>query len=86
MTDCEKRAKEKPFWKHIIEKHEGRMEIDKFEHFEMVQTGVFFKYQRRKANDGVRISHLDPGTRMNSRDAFRQGTNIMMRAMRGVGV
>ena len=55
-------------------------------HFEMVQTGVFFKPQRRKANEGVRISHLDPETRMNSRDEFRQGTNIMMRAMRGVGV
>ena len=40
----------------------------------------------RKANEGVRISHLDPETRMNSRDEFRQGTNIMMRAMRGVGV
>ena len=52
----------------------------------MVQTGVFFKPQRRKANEGVRISHLDPETRMNSRDEFRQGTNIMMRAMRGVGV
>ena len=55
-------------------------------HFEMVQTGVFFKPQRRKANEGVRISHLDPETRMNSGDEFRQGTNIMMRAMRGVGV
>ena len=86
MTDCEKKAKEKPLWKHIIEKHEGRMEIDIFEHFEMIQTGVFFKPQRRKANEGVRISHLDPETRMNSRDEFRQGTNIMMRAMRGVGV
>ena len=62
------------------------MEIDLFEHFEMIQTGVFFKPQRRKANEGVRISHLDPETRMNSRDEFRQGTNIMMRAMRGVGV
>ena len=86
MTDCEKKAKEKPLWKHIIEKHEGRMEIDTFEHFEMIQTGVFFKPQRRKANEGVRISHLDPETRMNSRDEFRQGTNITMRAMRGVGV
>ena len=76
----------KPLWKHIIEKHEGRMEINIFEHFEMIQTGIFFKPQRRKANEGVRISHLDPETRMNSRDEFRQGTNIMMRAMRGVGV
>ena len=38
------------------------------------------------SKSGVRISHLDPETRMNSRDEFRQGTNIMMRAMRGVGV
>ena len=86
LTDWEKRAKEKPLWKHIIEKHDGTMEIDTFDHFEMVQTGVFFKPQRRKANEGVRISHLDPETRMNSGDEFRQGTNIMMRAMRGVGV
>ena len=51
LTDCEKRAKEKPLWKHIIEKHDGTMEIDTFDHFEMVQTGVFFKPQRRKANE-----------------------------------
>ena len=42
--------------------------------------------QRRKANEGVRISHLNPDTRMNSKDEFRQGTNISMRATRGVGV
>ena len=86
LADCEKKAKEKPLWKHIVEKHGGRMEGEIFEHFEMIQTGIFFKPQRRKANEGVRISHLDPGTRMNSRDEFRQGTNITMRAMRGVGV
>ena len=86
LADCEKKAKEKPLWKHILEKHGGRMEGEIFEHFEMIQTGVFFKPQRRKANKGVRISHLDPETRMNSGDEFRQGTNIMMRAMRGVGV
>ena len=79
-----KKAKEKPLWKHILEKHDGRMKGEIFEHFEMIQTGVFFKTQRRKANEGGRISHLDPETRMNSRD--EQGTNITMRAMRGVGV
>ena len=62
------------------------MEIDIFEPFEMIQTGVFFKPQRRKANEGVRMSHLNPETRMNSRDEFRQGTNITMRVIRGVGV
>ena len=51
LADCEKKTKEKPLWKHILEKHEGRMEGEIFEHFEMIQTGVFFKPQRRKAND-----------------------------------
>ena len=56
--------------------HDGRMKGEIFEHFEMIQTGTLFKPQRRKANEGVRISHLDPEPRMNSRDEFRQGTNI----------
>ena len=86
LTDCEKKAAEKPLWKHIVEKHGGRMEVEIFEHFKMTQTGIFFKPQRRKADEGVRISHLNPDTRMNSRDEFRQGTNIIMRPMRGVGV
>ena len=51
----------------------------------MKRLQVFFKPQRRKANEGVRIANLDPDTRMNSRDEFRQGTNIFLRAVRGVG-
>ena len=62
------------------------MNITTFEHFSMAKTGVFFKPQRRKANEGVRISNLNPETRMNSKDEFRQGTNITMRPVRGVGV
>ena len=64
----------------------GIMEVEIFEHYKMTQVGIFFKPQRRKANEGARISNLNPDTRMNSRDEFRQGTNITMRAMRGVGV
>ena len=86
ITDCDKKVAEKPLWKHIQEKHGGRMEVGIFEHFKMTQTGIFFKPQRRKADEGVRISHLNPDTRMNSKDEFRQGTNITMRPMRGVGV
>ena len=86
IVDREKRAAEKPLWKHIKEKHNSTMEADIFEHFKMTQTGIFFKPQKRKANEGVRISHLNPDTRMNSKDEFRQGTNITMRAIRGVGV
>lgn len=89
IGDLEKRAAEKPLWKHKIqEKHNSAMEADIFEHehFKMTQTGIFFKPQKRKANEGVRISHLNPDTRMNSKDEFRQGTNITMRAIRGVGV
>ena len=33
----------------------------------LIQTETFFKPQQRKANEGVRISHLDPETGMNSR-------------------
>ena len=39
----------------------------------------------RTRNEGVRIAHLDPNTRMNSKDEYRQGTNIMMQPVRGVG-
>ena len=81
IADCQKKAAEKPLWKHIQDKHQGRMEFQIFEHFKMTQTGIFFKPQRRKANEGVRISHLNPDTRMNSKDEFRQGTNISMRAL-----
>ena len=86
LSDLEKRVAEKPLWKHIQEKHQGRMEVTPFEHFEMSLKGTFLKPQRRKADEGVRISHLNPDTRMNSRDEFRQGTNIIMRAVRRLGV
>ena len=84
--DVERRAEDKPLWKHILEKHEGRMEQPVFAHFKMEPTQFFSKPQRRKANEGVRIANLDPETRMNSRDEFRQGTNIAMQAVRGLGV
>ena len=71
---------------HSREKHGGRMEVEVFEHFKMTLKGIFFKPQRRKADESVRISHLNRDTRMNSKDEFRQGTNITMRAIRGVGV
>ena len=53
IADCQKKAAEKPLWKHIQDKHQGRMEFQIFEHFKMTQTGIFFKPQRRKANEGV---------------------------------
>ena len=62
------------------------MGVPMFEHFSMKMVKVFRKPQRRKANEGVRISHLDPDTRMNSKEEFMQGTNIFMQPMRGVGV
>ena len=55
-----------------------------FEHFKMELTGTFSSAQRRKANEGVWIANLNPNTRMNSKDEFRQGTNIMMQPVRGV--
>ena len=85
VADAQRRAVDKPLWKHILDKHEGRLASPIFEHFTMSRTGVFVKPQRRKANEGVRISNLNPVTRMNSKDEFRQGTNITMRPVRGLG-
>ena len=63
MKDVERRAGDKPLWKHIEEKHAGRIDQPVFEHFKMELTQFFPKPQRRKANEGVRIAHLDPNTR-----------------------
>ena len=69
----------KPLWKHIVEKHQGDSQgLSMFSHFSMKLTSVFAKPQRRKANEGVRISNLDPDTKMTSKDEFLQGTNIFM--------
>ena len=38
------------------------MEVTPFEHFEMSIKGTFLKPQRRKADEGVRISNLNPDT------------------------
>ena len=61
------------------------MEVEMFELFRMELTGIFSSTQRRKANEKVRIAHLDPNIRMNSKDEFRQGTNIIMQPVRGIG-
>ena len=66
-----------------MEKHGGVMEITMFSHFTMKLIQFFSKPQRRKVNEGVRIFHLNPDTRMNSMDEFLQG---FMQPMRGLGV
>jgi hypothetical protein len=86
VQEVARKAADKPLWKHIIEKHGGRMEVPIFQHFKMCLVQHFSYPQRRKANEGVRIAHLNPDTRMNSKEEFRQGTNICMRPARGVGV
>lgn len=85
VYEVKKKIADKPLWKHIINKHEGNMIVPMFEHFKMKPVQFFRQPQRRKANEGVRIIHLDPETRMNSKDEFRQGTNICLRVERGVG-
>ena len=85
VQDWQRKAADKPLWKHVLEKHGGRAEAELFAHFKMTRLQVFQKPQRRKANEGVRIANLDPETRLNSRDEFRQGTNIFLRPVRGVG-
>ena len=86
VRDVEKKRTNKPLWKHIVEKHGGHMNLPMFSHFTMQLVQFFSKPQRRKANEGVRIVHLNPDTRMNSKDEFLQGTNIFMEPVRGVGV
>ena len=61
------------------------MEVPLFSHFTMMAVQFFRQPQRRKAHEGVRIVHLDHATRMNSKLEFRQGTNILLRVVRGVG-
>ena len=39
ITDCDKKVAEKPLWKHIKEKHGGRMEVGIFEHFGKILVG-----------------------------------------------
>ena len=85
VSDVENKRPNKPLWKHIVEKHNGIMQAPMFAHFSMTLDKTFRKPQRRKADEGVRISHLDPETRMNSKDEFLQGTNIFVQPMRGVG-
>ena len=86
VYEVEKKKDKRPLWKHILDKHNGVMEIPMFAHFKMSLVSYFVKPQRRKANEGVRIARLDPDTRMNSKDEFLQGTNIFMQPVRGVGV
>ena len=86
VREVAKKIADKPLWKHIIDKHEGNMIVLMFSHFKMRAVHFFRQPQRRKANEGVRIVHLDPATRMNSKLEFRQGTNICLRVVRGVGV
>ena len=87
MSTMWKRKEQRtPLWKHILEKHNGVMAIPIFSHFKMKLIQFFSKPQRRKANEGVRISHLDPDIRMNSKDEFLQGCNIFMQPVRGVGM
>ena len=60
MADVEKKRVNKPLWKHIVEKHNGIMSLPMFSHFKMELVQIFSKPQRRKAEEGVRIYHLDP--------------------------
>ena len=62
------------------------MSVPMFSHFKMEVVRFFSSAQRRKADEGVRIAHLDPDTRMNSKDEFLQGTNLFLIPVRGVGM
>ena len=57
-----------------------------YSHFKMELVKFFSSAKRRKADEGVRISHLDQDTRMNSKDEFMQGANLFLVPVRGVGL
>ena len=86
VDDVSKRRGNTPLWKHILEKHGGVMAVPIFSHFKMELVKFFSSAQRRKADEGVRISHLDQDTRMNSKDEFMQGANLFLVPVRGVGL
>ena len=86
VDDVSKRRGNTPLWKHILEKHGGVMTVPIFSHFKMELVKFFSSAQRRKADEGVRISHLDQDTRMNSKDEFMQGANLFLVPVRGVGL
>ena len=86
VADVEKKRENKPLWKHVMEKHGGVLQVPMFSYFKMKLTQIFYKPQMRKAEEGVRIVHLNPDTRMNSKLEFLQGTNLFLQPVRGVGV
>ena len=86
VADLKTKKINKPLWKHILEKHNGVMTVPMFAHFKMELVNVFSKPQRRKAEEGVRIYHLDTDNRMNSKNEFLQGTNLYLQPVRGVGL
>ena len=70
----------------LYREHGGVMTVPIFSHFKMELVKFFSSAQRRKADEGVRISHLDQDTRMNSKDEFMQGANLFLVPVRGVGL
>ena len=59
VSDIKAKKVNKPLWKHILEKHNGVMTVLMFAQFKMELVNVFSKPHRRKAEEGVRICHLD---------------------------
>ena len=86
VKDVGKKRANKPLWNHILEKHKGIMEVPIFSHFSRKLHRFLRKPQRRKADEGVWITKLNPTTRMNSKNEFLRGTNISMQQVRGVGI
>ena len=86
MDDVNKKRGNKPLWKHIQEKHGVVMSLPMVSHFKVEVVRFFSSAQRRKADEGVRIAHLDPDTRMKSKDEFMQGTNLFLVPVHGVGL
>ena len=76
VLDLKAKKFTKPLWKHILDKHNGVMNVPMFIHFKMELVNVFSKPQRKNAEEGVRIYHLNIDNQMNSKNEFIQGTNL----------
>ena len=55
----------------------------KFVNMKLVK--VFSMSQRRKADEDVRVVHLEPDTKTNTKLEFLNGTNVFLQRVRGWG-
>ena len=68
VLDLKAKKFTKPLWKHILDKHNGVMNVPMFARLKMELVNIFSKPQRRKNDEGVRIYHLNIDNQINSKN------------------